>query len=82
MNNNILTKMVIACLCCCTMLVAKTHIDNQVDPSVQAKIDLEQQTEANASNQEPAKVEVGPKAIDGVFVPSASILILLVPPDA
>jgi len=48
------------------MLVAKTHIDNQVDPSVQAKIELEQQreAEANAATQEPAKVEVGPKAID------------------
>ena len=66
MNNNILTKIVIACLCCCTMLVAKTHIDSQVDSKVQAKIELEQQreAEANTSNQEPTKVEVGPKAID------------------
>jgi septal ring factor EnvC (AmiA/AmiB activator) len=45
MNNNILTKMVIACLCCCTMLVAKTHIDDQVDADQKAKIELEQQRE-------------------------------------
>ena len=53
MNNNILTKIVIACLCCCTMLVAKTHIDDQVDPSILEKIAVEAQ--AAEALQEPAK---------------------------
>jgi len=62
MNNNILTKMVIACLCCCTMLVAKTHIDDQVDPSIKAKMELEQQRETEAELNQPIKTQPSAQA--------------------
>ena len=59
MNNNILTKLVIACLCCCTMLVAKTHIDDQLDTSVMEKRALEAQ--GSEVLQEPVKSPIADK---------------------
>ena len=73
MKVNNITRLMVACLwCCCTIVFAKTHINEQVDQNVQDKIELEQQKEAEANNAsttepektEPAKeVKAGPKSI-------------------
>ena len=49
MKVNNITRLMVACLwCCCTIVLAKTHLDDQVDPDIAEKLQLEEAAKAKA----------------------------------
>ena len=47
MKVNNITRLMVACLwCCCTLVFAKTHIDDQVDPEIAKKVAIEEAAKA------------------------------------